>query len=287
MVPIRRGFVGLCATLLFGCGLSAPRAGELVSGTSRPIARAVFEARVRHTDVSNVPVFFPANADGTADASPGARPALVMIQGGLVPAKDYDWLAQRLADRGYVVAVPEHALELAIFSPDNGEAARQLLASGPEGSLLDGLVDPSRIAVGGHSLGGVVAAKLAVEGQFDALVLMASYPDPADVSALPNLEGPTLVVAGEDDCEAPLDEVLKRNEPVPEPKLTAILSGATHYQFTASDQKDRDRDCAPAADLATSHERIATTVGLFLDSALTDGTTGRDQIAAQEGVEVR
>lgn len=269
---------------LCGCGLAAPTTGQPTA--TALVARARFEVRARSTDLLPIDVYFPANADGSARGQ--NRPALVLIQGGLVEAEQYGWLAERLAEAGFVVALPHHETRLAILSLDDGLYARTLLIAPPEGSVIDGLVDAQFIAVGGHSLGGVVATKLALrEGLFSALVLLASLPDPADASALPSLGLPSLSLAGEADCSAELAEVREGWTLLPSPSLLAVVEGATHYQFTASDAPDVSRGCAPVVSLEDSQRRISTVMGEFLTAVFTDGTLGEAAIRAVDGVEVQ
>lgn len=270
--------------LVSGCGLAAPPAGEL-TGTAL-VARARFEARVRSTDLLPIDVYFPANADGSARGQD--RSALVLIQGGLVDASQYDWLAERLAQSGFVVALPHHESRLAILSLDDGLFARALLVEPPEGSLLEGLVAPERIAVGGHSLGGVVATKLSLRpGLFGAVALLASLPDPADAAALPSLGIPSLSLAGEADCSAALAELRDGWALLPSPSLLAVVEDATHYQFTRSDAPDVERGCAPTVPLEDSHRRISAVLAGFLTAALSDGSVGEAAIRAVDGVEVQ
>jgi dienelactone hydrolase len=263
------------------CGLSTPRAGEVVAPG---VGRALFEVRASGTDLVRVTVYFPAREDGTA--RPGPRPGVVFIQGGFVATTRYAWQAIALAEAGYVVAVPENALELAFFTVDYGQSARQLLAKPPEGSLLDGLVDEARIAVAGHSLGSVVAMKLALQGNFAAVALEAGFPDTADLSKLASFRRPSLALAGALDCSAKLANVRQGWERLPAPTALAVLAGVTHYQFTDSEQEDQQKKCFPAQDLATSHEHIRRALLGFLEAALGDGGVGEAALREIAGVTV-
>ncbi|WP_257457724.1 alpha/beta hydrolase family protein [Archangium lipolyticum] len=278
-------FLGL---VLAGCALPAPQSGQLLRSEPTPIAEALFQVRARHTDLVPVRVVFPSDAQGRpARPIDGSRlPALVFIHGGLVPPEDYLWLAEALASRGFVVALPSHPLELALSAPDNGRFARELLVSPPEDSLLQGLVDPARIAVAGHSLGGVVASTLALDGGFAALALFASYPNPADAPRVPSLAVPSLSLAGELDCTAPLPRVRDEASRLPTPSVFAVLQGVTHYQFTVSDQKDVTGGCTPAVPLDAAHERITEVLSRFLLAALAGRGTGADDIRQVPGTEV-
>ena len=255
--------------LLAGCGPASSARGELVNPG---VGRAVFELRTNGTDLVPTTVLFPANEEGLA--LPGPRRAVVFIQGGFVGTTRYQWQAEALASAGYVVVLPENQLELAFFSIDFGQAARALLVSPPRGSLLEGLVDADRIAVAGHSLGSVVAMKLALGGGFAAVVLEAGFPDSADAAKVATLTKPSLSLAGELDCSAKLDAVKKGWDTIPSPTALLVLEGVTHYQFTDADTEDRQRGCQPQAELTDAHARMTQALLSFLDSALTDGTVG-------------
>ncbi len=270
--------------LLAGCGLPAPQKGDLVT---QGVAKAQFEARANGTDLVRITAYFPAKADG--QPQPGPKPAVVFIQGGFVQTEQYSWQAVALAEAGYVVAVPEHELALAFFTGDAGEAARQLLVSPPPMSVLDALVDPSRIAVAGHSLGSVVALKLALQGTFAAVALEAGFPDTADLSKLPSFTKPSLSLAGAQDCSAKLEGVREGWSSLSAPTALVVLPGVTHYQFTNSDAEDVKRKCPPGRSLDEAHADMKAALLGFLAAALADGTVGEAALRAipDATVEVR
>lgn len=268
---------------LSGC-LAAPQVGVLVEPG---VGRAVFETRTAGTDLIPVTVLFPARENGSLDGK--GRPAVVFIQGGFVSAARYEWQARELVKAGYVVALPENALQLAFFSIDAGEAARRLLASPPPGSLLEGAVDSARIGIAGHSLGSVVALKLALNGQFAAVALEAGFPDTADVSKLPAFTKPSLSLAGSLDCSAKLDGVREGWGSLSSPTALSVLEGVTHYQFTDSQAEDDAKGCTPGVSLEEAHARISATLVGFFDAAIATGTVGQTTLEAvpSSTVEVR
>jgi hypothetical protein len=254
-----------------GCAPAAPTVGTPVSPG---VARALFETRTRHSDLVRVHVWFPADDSGHAAAQ--LTPAVVFIQGGFVDVERYAWQAEALAQKGFTVAMPEHALQLAFFEIENGHAAVELLREGPKGSLLEGLVAPSHIAAAGHSLGGVVAVKVALAGDVSAVMLEASYPDSADDDAVRGWSQPSLSVAGRSDCSASLDKTTAGAQVLSSPTAFVALDGVTHYQFTDSDQEDRSSGCTPGLSLDEAHRRIEQVLTTFLDGATSGGTAASD-----------
>jgi dienelactone hydrolase len=287
-LPMTTALAGRCFALVVlgaaaaACSPLAPDRGRVVSSG---VAAADFEARARATDLVPTRVIFPADDDGLPRKG-APFPALVFVQGGAVDASRYDWLAERLARRGYVVALPRHSLELAILETGNAAAALELLTGNFPPRLLSGLVNQNRVAVGGHSLGGVIAVKAALEKGFAAVVLEASLPDSADDQRLPALGVPSLSLAGAADCSAERAEVEAGWAKLPSPTALVVLPGVTHYQFTDSDAEDRKRGCTGSVDVDAAHEDIERAVAAFLDAALTSGEVGEVSLRAVAGAEV-
>ena len=97
---------------------------------------------------------------------------LILYPGGKVPPAAYAPAAQAIAEQGYLVSIVPVPFNLAVFGID---AATAVIADHPE---IDHWV------VGGHSLGGVMAAQFASShaDAVDGLLLWASYSS-ADLSA--------------------------------------------------------------------------------------------------------
>lgn len=291
----RRGRLLIQRTISFGllvltaCGLTAPTRGELLSpqGDTGPVAIANFERRVRHTDLLDVEVVFPANEDGSArsPAFGSFWPSLVLLQGGQVPVSEYRWLAQAMAEAGYVVALPHHALDLPILEVDNASVARDLLAFPPQDSLLEGLIDRDRIGLMGHSLGGVVAVKSALSGGYGAVALLASFPDGADEPRFVRTTYPTLLLAGGADCQVPPSRVLdEARGGVPTSNAVVTLEGVSHLQFTG---EGGGRACGEALPLDVAHTRIVAALTVFFREAMIRGVgVGVEKLEALEGTTV-
>ncbi len=100
--------------------------------------------------------------------SPADDPAagLILYPGGRVEAAAYAPLARMIAEEGYLVVVQPMPLNLAVFGIGRAERA------------IDAYPDLTTWAVGGHSLGGSMAAEFAAREpeRVSGLVLIASYP---------------------------------------------------------------------------------------------------------------
>ncbi|WP_372862772.1 alpha/beta hydrolase, partial [Pseudoalteromonas sp.] len=91
---------------------------------------------------------------------------LIYYPGGLVDPEAYAVTAQGIADAGYLVVIPKMPLNLAFTGINRAEGIQ---ADFPE---IESWV------IGGHSLGGAMAAEYAKNnvGHLDGLIMYASYP---------------------------------------------------------------------------------------------------------------
>jgi len=119
---------------------------------------------------------YEAGPDGRLAWTPtAAEPTvgLVLYTGGKVPPAAYAPAARAIAEQGYLVAIVPAPFNLAVFGID---AAQTVIADHPEIQTW---------AVGGHSLGGSMAAQFLAShpGAVDGLVFWASY-SAADISPM-------------------------------------------------------------------------------------------------------
>ena len=94
-----------------------------------------------------------------------ATAGLVLYTGAKVPPKGYAVPARAIAERGYLVVIPQLPLNFAVFDVD---AASKVIAAHPEIQAW---------AVGGHSLGGAMSAQFVANhpDSVRGLVLWAAY----------------------------------------------------------------------------------------------------------------
>jgi hypothetical protein len=159
----RRRTVGLALLAVIGVVLALGVAGFAWYAQPQPLlpeatASLASTSEVTFTDAGNRLEWAP--ADGTYDTG------LVLYPGAKVPSAAYGPAAQAIASQGYLVIVPEMPFNFAIFNID---AASEAIAAHPEVHTW---------AVGGHSLGGAMAAQYVAShpGQIDGLALWAAYP---------------------------------------------------------------------------------------------------------------
>jgi hypothetical protein len=152
--------------------------------------------------------FIPANPSGVG---------LIFYPGAKVDPRAYAPMAHALAEQGYFVAIPPMPLNLAVFGIN---AADPIIAAHPE---------ITHWAVGGHSLGGSMAARYvqAQPAHVEGLLLLASYPD-IDLSASP-LDA--VVVYGTLDGLATVEKVEATRVLLPTSSRWVEIEGGNHAQM--------------------------------------------------------
>jgi hypothetical protein len=188
-----------------------------------------------------------------APADGGADTLLILYPGGRVRPHAYTWLGVSLAPVGVRTLIPTMPLDLAVLGRDRADA---LIAQERDGERL--------VVVGGHSLGGAMAASWLArhpEGA-DALVLMGAYPAAGD--DLSGLDLPTLVLAAEHDGLATLAEVEEGLGRLPSRSGMEIIDGAVHAFFGRYGPQRGDG--LPTVTRARAESEIAGSVEAFLSS---------------------
>ncbi|MEN6434932.1 MAG: alpha/beta hydrolase [Anaerolineaceae bacterium] len=102
----------------------------------------------------------------------------IFYPGGDVDYRSYSPILWKIAQAGYVVVVPDMPFNLAVLAPNK---ANKIMESYPQISCW---------VIGGHSLGGTMAAHYAYQnpGKVCGLVLWAAYPAKGDDLSSSNLE---------------------------------------------------------------------------------------------------
>ena len=144
---------------------------------------------------------------------------LVFYPGGLVDPQAYAPFAQDIAAQGYLVAIPSMPLNLAV------------LGIGQAQEVIDAHPEIQHWAVGGHSLGGAMAAQFikdyprAAEG----LVLWAAYPS-ADTDISCRVLKAVSIYGTNDGLSSP-EEIKTTQELLPPDTVYVALEGGNHAQF--------------------------------------------------------
>lgn len=142
---------------------------------------------------------------------------LIFYPGGKVDPRSYAPMAHALAAQGYFVDIPAMPLNLAVFGVS---AADGIIAAHPE---------IAHWALGGHSLGGSMAARYVQRqaSKVEGLLLLASYAD-IDLSALP-LDA--VVLYGSLDGLATVGKVESTRALLPASTQWIKLEGGNHAQM--------------------------------------------------------
>jgi predicted esterase len=143
----------------------------------------------------------------------------IFYPGGRIDPRGYATLMQTIAAEGYLVVVPEMPLNMAAFDPD---VAGEIMAHYP---------DVSRWVIGGHSVGGTMAAQYANNHRQEiaGLVIWASYP--AGNADLSGTDIPVALIYGTLDPRVNDAAVSQRKHLLPADTLYVRIDGGDHHQF--------------------------------------------------------
>lgn len=155
--------------------------------------------------------FKPANSDPTT--------ALVFYPGGRVDYRAYAPLARAVAEQGYRVVIVPMPFSLAVFAP--GKAA-DVMAAYPQ---------VQHWAVGGHSLGGAMAANYVYQnpGAVEGLFFLAAYP--ASSNSLVDSGVQVVSIYASNDGLATPDKIAASLMLLPENTKWVEITGGNHAQF--------------------------------------------------------
>ncbi len=188
------------------------------------------------------------NEDGVAFIPAQAKAGFVFYPGGLVPTEAYAPLLHALAEEGVLCVALDMPLRLAVLDMN---AADGIPAQRPQ---------ITRWTIGGHSLGGAMAASYAAKHStdFDALVLLAAYSTaeiPADMAVVS--------VYGDADGVMNREKYAESRGNLPEEAAEVILPGGNHAQFGDYGHQSGDGQAA-----IPPQEQIAQTVQAILPALL-------------------
>ena len=182
-------------------------------------------------------------------SSPTDR-GLIYYPGGLVDPEAYAVTAQGIADAGYLVVIPKMPLNLAFMGINRADGIQ---ADYPE---IESWV------IGGHSLGGAMAAEYAKnnEKSLDGLIMFASYP--ANYEDFVDFPIPILTIIGSRDPGAPKQEEFY--EAIADSARIFVIEGGNHRQY--ADYSFQRGDCIATISVAEQQDQIIAATVQFLNT---------------------
>ena len=143
----------------------------------------------------------------------------VFYPGGRVDPRAYATLMREIAANGYLVVIPEMPINMAAFNPG---VASEIVAYHPR---MDQWV------IGGHSVGGAMAAQYAANHAdvIDGLVIWASYPP--NSTDLSSLDIPVVSIYGSREERVNDASVGERKHLLPPDTRYVRIEGGDHHQF--------------------------------------------------------
>lgn len=162
MKSLRKVLVGLLVTLLLVTG------GFIFWGLTPSPPMPEAQLAIQSDSTVSVSRLYSWYEFKPAGSSPDT--GFIFYPGGHVDARAYAPMARELARNGSLVVLPPMPLNLAVLAPNTAE---KIIAAHPE---------VSRWVLGGHSLGGAMAAHFIRNhpGEATGLALLASYPATSD-----------------------------------------------------------------------------------------------------------
>ncbi len=154
--------------------------------------------------------------DGIFLDGPGTENALIFYPGAKVEYTAYVPLLHRLAEQGIDIFLVKMPGNLAIFGQNKASDIMEQY-------------DYDEWYIGGHSLGGVMAASYAAKhgDVLDGLVLLAAYP----TKELPQKDFKVVSIYGSEDGVLHMDKVEKGRGYVPKDYTEVCIDGGNHAQF--------------------------------------------------------
>ncbi|MBB3111733.1 hypothetical protein FHS18_003801 [Paenibacillus phyllosphaerae] len=188
-------------------------------------AEAAFQTdgQVKVTNITDGYQFEP------ADGQKIKQPNIIFYPGGLVEPESYSPLARELAEAGHRVFVADMPLNLAMFGQNKA------------GSFISDHSDESFV-IGGHSLGGVFAARYAAAhtDQIQGVFFLASYAD--DGGAIRDTDLSALQITGTNDAVLNTEAWESSKTNLPEDTVYVQIDGGNHGQFGSYGMQKGDQE---------------------------------------------
>lgn len=148
----------------------------------------------------------------------------IFYPGAKVEPESYSELCSKIAESGYLVVIVKMPLNLAILSPNKAD------------EIIKEYSNIKQWAIGGHSLGGVMAANYAADNkEIKGLIFMASYPQG---NVIKNSDISVLSIYGSNDGVANKDKI--KGASLPENSKIVEIKGGNHADFGDYGSQKRD-----------------------------------------------
>ena len=237
-----------------GCGEPEAHWSARASELQPTLSSLDFELLLDNGDAATV--YLPT---GPGPESADERlPVVVHLQGGSVDAQHYAGFGRTLAQAGFAVIVPNHLRVLgAPGSPPSPLTEGQVVAAAlrglsraaePAGSFLRARIDLDRIAVTGHSFGGVVGLYTVaglcmapfctpplLRPPLRAAAFFGTHLVRDGKAEVPAMQGvPVALLAGLQDGRALPDQIRATYDRLSGPRSLIRIDGVNHYGITDS-----------------------------------------------------
>jgi len=160
---------------------------------------------------------------------------LILYPGARIDPVAYAPPARAIAEAGYLTVLVPMPLNLAVLSPNRAE------------EVIDAHPEIETWAIGGHSLGGAMAAQFANNHRSDVagVILWGAYPGVN--TSLRNAGQAVQVVYGTRDCISTPEEVEEALVRLPAESELIVIEGGNHSQFGW--YRDQPGSCVPLVSL--------------------------------------
>jgi hypothetical protein len=143
----------------------------------------------------------------------------IIYPGGFVDPVAYAPIARAIAERGYLTIIDPMPLNLAVLGLEGAD------------DIIAGFPSITAWGIGGHSLGGAMAAEYTYRNPdaISGLALWAAYP--SDNSDLSGEEIEAVSIYGDADGVASIEDVLNGANRLPPGSVFVLIPGGNHTQF--------------------------------------------------------
>lgn len=283
--------------------------------TVSPTTNPGFALREVNVNSYKTALYYPTDASGNPDKTRAPFPVVMFHHGMASNYSYYDWLGKALADKGYLVVMPNRP---SMGDDINLGATITNLVFTYLGNInttasdnLYQLINLNNIAVGGHSTGAMIALLMAKSGNA-AVKIKAVIPIAPDVyietngsnNASPfgsilsiltsqelkaeidevvpiikNTNTPIMFITGSNDGLNPPAGVIDYYSETSSQKAVVEIEGANHVQFCQTGSTLEDRIMAQTDNKATITAEVQQTISLQYLSAWLDYFLKEDQSA--------